>query len=143
MASLEPVAGDDPAPEVRTDDPSGCPAFYAQAVSGLTNGASPLWMASKLAAIGQKPISVLVDITNFISVDLGRPLHVYDRAKLIGPLVARKAGAGEQVEALNGKTYTLDAGDDGDRRRHCGGSRYRRPSWAARIRASRRARPRC
>ncbi len=109
MTSLAPIAGGDPAPDVRTDDPEGCPTFYAQAVSGLTNGASPKWMADKLKAIGQKPISVLVDITNFVSIDLGRPLHVYDRAKLSGPLVARKARDGEQVETLNGKTYTLDS----------------------------------
>ncbi|WP_163574578.1 phenylalanine--tRNA ligase beta subunit-related protein, partial [Klebsiella pneumoniae] len=55
------------------------------------------------------PISVLVDITNFVSIDLGRPLHVYDQAKLSGGLVARKAMPGEQVLALNGKTYTLDS----------------------------------
>ncbi|MDL2351718.1 MAG: phenylalanine--tRNA ligase subunit beta, partial [Pseudomonadota bacterium] len=109
MAVLEPVAGTDPAPDVATNDPEGCPAFFAQAVSGVTNGTAPEWMRSKLAAIGQKPISMLVDITNFISVDLGRPLHVYDRAKLSGPLVARRAKDGEQVETLNGKTYTLDA----------------------------------
>jgi phenylalanyl-tRNA synthetase beta chain len=109
MSTLAPVAGTDPAPTVRTDDPDGCPAFFAQAVSGVTNGASPKWMRDKLSAIGQKPISVLVDITNFISIDLGRPLHVYDRAKLSGPLIARKARDNEQVLALNGKTYTLDA----------------------------------
>jgi phenylalanyl-tRNA synthetase beta chain len=109
MTALAPVAGDDPAPAVGTVDPEGCPAFFAQAVSGVTNGASPKWMADKLKAIGQKPISVLVDITNFVSIDLGRPLHVYDRATLSGPLVARKAKDGEQVLALNGKTYTLDA----------------------------------
>lgn len=109
MTELAPIAGTDPAPLVRTDDPEGCPAFYAQAVSGVTNGTSPEWMRDKLSAIGQKPISVLVDITNFISIDLGRPLHVYDRAKLNGPLVARKAKEGEQVLALNGKTYTLGA----------------------------------
>jgi phenylalanyl-tRNA synthetase beta chain len=109
MDALAPVDGPDPAPSARTDDPDGCPAFYAQAVSGVTNGASPEWMSSKLKAIGQKPISVLVDITNFVSIDLGRPLHVYDRAKLSGSLVARKAADGEQVVALNGKTYTLDA----------------------------------
>ena len=108
MSAVEPIAGDDPAPDVRTDDVEGCPAFYAQAVSGLTNGASPPWMRRFLTAIGQKPISVLVDITNFVSIDLGRPLHVYDRAKLSGSLVARKANEGEQVLALNGKTYTLD-----------------------------------
>jgi len=108
METLDPIPGDGPAPDVRTDDPAGCPAFYAQNVSGVTNGAAPKWMADKLKAIGQKPISVLVDITNFVSIDLGRPLHVYDRATLSGPLVARLAKDGEQVLALNGKTYTLD-----------------------------------
>ncbi len=107
MAALAPIAGAGPAPDVRTDDPAGCPAFFAQAVSGVTNGASPPWLRAKLIAVGQKPISVLVDITNFVSLDLGRPLHVYDRAKLSGPLVARRARSGETVEALNGKTYTL------------------------------------
>ena len=104
-----PLEGSDPAPNVRTDDETGCPAFYAQSVSGVRNGEAPEWMRTKLKAIGQKPISALVDITNFLSIDLGRPLHVYDRAKLNGALIARKALDGEQVVALNGKTYTLDA----------------------------------
>jgi phenylalanyl-tRNA synthetase beta chain len=106
--AIEPVAGEGPGPDVRTDDPEGCPAFYAQEVYGVMNSAAPEWMRRFLTAIGQKPISVLVDITNFVSVDLGRPLHVYDKAKLSGGLVARRAKAGEQVLALNGKTYTLD-----------------------------------
>jgi phenylalanyl-tRNA synthetase beta chain len=109
MANLDPIPGDGPAPDVRTDDPDGCPAFYAQGVFGLNNVAAPKWLSNKLKAIGQKPISSLVDITNFISVDLGRPLHVYDKAKLKGGLVARLAKDGEQVLALNGKAYTLDA----------------------------------
>lgn len=104
-----PLEGSYPAPNVRTDDEAGCPAFYAQSVSGVRNGEAPEWMRAKLKAIGQKPISALVDITNFLSIDLGRPLHVYDRATLNGPLVARKAVDGEQVVALNGKTYVLDA----------------------------------
>ena len=104
-----PFEGSDAAPVVRTDDAAGCPAFYAQSVSGVRNGDSPEWMRSKLKAIGQKPISLLVDITNFVSIDLGRPLHVYDRDKLNGALVARKAVDGEQMVALNGKTYALDA----------------------------------
>ena len=104
-----PLEGSDAAPVVRTDDAAGCPAFYAQSVSGVRNGDSPEWMRSKLKAIGQKPISLLVDITNFVSIDLGRPLHVYDRDKLNGALVARKAVDGEQMVALNGKTYALDA----------------------------------
>ncbi|MDF7776061.1 phenylalanine--tRNA ligase subunit beta [Sphingomonas sp. AOB5] len=98
-----------PAPDVRTDDLQGCPAFMGQAVSGVTNKPAPEWMQQRLKAIGQKPISALVDITNYIMFDLGRPLHVYDRATLKGTLVARKAKPGEQVLALNGKTYTLDA----------------------------------
>ena len=97
-----------PGPDVRTDDAEGCPAFYAQAVSGVHNGASPDWLARRLTAIGQKPISALVDITNYVMIDLGRPLHVYDRARLSGPLVARRAREGEQVLALNGRTYPLD-----------------------------------
>ena len=96
-------------PDVRTDDTAGCPAFFAQTVTGVTNGESPEWMRRSLLAIGQKPISALVDITNYLMIDLGRPLHVYDRAKLSGGLVARKAKHGEQVVALNGKSYTLDA----------------------------------
>lgn len=107
-SGVDPVEGSGEAPDVRTDDADGCPAFYAQNVSGLKNGAAPKWMADRLKAIGQKPISVLVDITNFVSIDLGRPLHVYDRAKLTGGLVARKAVDGEEVLALNGKTYQLE-----------------------------------
>jgi phenylalanyl-tRNA synthetase beta chain len=102
-----PVAGAGAGPDVRTDDAEGCPAFYAQGVTGLVNGTAPEWMRRRLTAIGQRSISTLVDITNYVMFDLGRPLHVYDRAKLSGGLVARKASAGEQVLALNGKTYTL------------------------------------
>ncbi|MGD9811186.1 MAG: phenylalanine--tRNA ligase subunit beta [Sphingobium sp.] len=104
----EPIATEGPGPDVRTDDPDGCPAFFGQEVRGVANGVAPQWMAGKLKAIGQKPISALVDITNFVMIDLGRPLHVYDKAKLSGGLVARLAKPGEQVLALNGKTYTLD-----------------------------------
>ncbi len=105
------VAGEGDGPDVRVEEAAGCPAFYAQAVRGLTNGEAPEWMRRRLAAIGQKPISTLVDITNYVMFDLGRPLHVYDMAKLDGGLVARKAVAGESVVALNGKAYTLDGGE--------------------------------
>lgn len=94
--------------EIRTDDRDGCPAFFGRVVRGVKNGPSPEWLAKRLAAIGQRPISALVDLTNYIMIGWGRPLHVYDMAKLKGALVARKARAGETVEALNGKTYTLD-----------------------------------
>ncbi len=102
------IAGVGPGPDVRTDDMDGCPAFFARTVRGVTNGASPEWMAKRLKAIGQKPISTLVDITNYIMFDLGRPLHVYDMASLKGGLVARKGKVGEQALALNGKTYSVD-----------------------------------
>ncbi|UZK65014.1 phenylalanine--tRNA ligase subunit beta [Sphingomonas sp. M1-B02] len=109
LSQLPSPEGEGPGPEVRTDDAEGCPAFFAQAVSGVVNRPSPDWLQQRLNAVGQKPISALVDITNFVMLGLGRPLHVYDRATLKGGLVARKGVDGEQVLALNGKTYTLDA----------------------------------
>ncbi len=102
------IAGTGTGPDVRTDDPDGCPAFYARTVSGVTNGTSPEWMQKHLKSAGQKPISLLVDITNFVMLDLGRPLHVYDVAKLNGAQVARKAKPGEKVMALNDNEYALD-----------------------------------
>jgi len=95
--------------EIRTEDPEGCPAFFGRVVKGVVNGDSPAWMVKRLTAVGQRPISALVDITNYVMLDHGRPLHVYDLAKLRGPLVARKAKPGEMVLALNGKSYALDA----------------------------------
>ncbi|MDP5281322.1 phenylalanine--tRNA ligase subunit beta [Sphingomonas sp. DG1-23] len=105
---VDPVATSGAGPEVRIEAPEGCPAYFGQTVTGVTNGASPDWMQRRLKAIGQRPISALVDITNYVMIDLGRPLHVYDKAKLSGALVVRKAKPGEQVLALNEKTYTLD-----------------------------------
>lgn len=108
IVTLPPVAPQGDGPNIRIEDPEGCPAFYAQSVHGVANGPSPEWLQRRLNAVGQKPISALVDITNFIMIGLGRPLHVYDVASLKGGLVARKAKDGEQVLALNGKAYTLD-----------------------------------
>ena len=93
--------------EIRTDDPDGCPAFYGRVIRGVTNGASPDWMQRRLKATGQRPISALVDITNYVMFDLGRPSHAYDLTTLSGPVVARRAKDGETVTALNGKTYAL------------------------------------
>nr|WP_315384648.1 phenylalanine--tRNA ligase subunit beta [uncultured Sphingomonas sp.] len=107
VAGLPTIAPQGAGPDVRTDDTAGCPAFYGQVVRGVKNGPSPDWLQQRLKAVGQKPISALVDITNFVMFGLGRPLHVYDMAKLSGGLVARKAKDGETVLALNGKTYTL------------------------------------
>jgi phenylalanyl-tRNA synthetase beta chain len=103
------IPGAFPCPvEIRTDDPEGCPAFYGRVVRGVRNGPSPAWLQQRLKAVGQRPISALVDMTNFITLAYGRPLHVYDLAKLRGAVVARRARDGEQVLALNGKTYALD-----------------------------------
>ncbi|MXP40075.1 phenylalanine--tRNA ligase subunit beta [Altererythrobacter soli] len=108
--SVEPVAGTFACPiEIRTDDPEGCPAFYGRVIRGVKNGASPEWMQQRLIAAGQRPISALVDMTNYLMLAFGRPAHAYDLAKLSGALVARRAKDGEQVLALNEKTYTLDA----------------------------------
>jgi len=85
-----------------------CPAFALRLVRGVTNGPSPEWIQKRLRAIGLRPISALVDITNYITFDRGRPLHVFDFAKVAGDLTIRRARAGESVLALDGKTYALD-----------------------------------
>jgi phenylalanyl-tRNA synthetase beta chain len=85
-----------------------CPAFALRLVRGVTNGASPEWMQKRLRAIGLRPISALVDITNYITFDRGRPLHVFDFAKVKGDLAVRRAHPGESVLALDGKSYALD-----------------------------------
>ncbi|MEM6267586.1 MAG: phenylalanine--tRNA ligase subunit beta, partial [Pseudomonadota bacterium] len=94
--------------EIRTDDPEGCPAFYGRVITGVKNGPSPDWLQQRLKSAGQRPISLLVDLTNYLMLAYGRPAHVYDLAKLSGAVVARRAKNGEQVLALNEKTYTLD-----------------------------------
>ncbi len=102
------IAGSGPTKvEIRTDDPEGCPAFYGRTISGVKNGTAPDWMTRRLKAVGQRSISALVDITNYVMLDLGRPSHAYDMAKLTGPVVARRATDGETVTVLNGKSFTL------------------------------------
>jgi phenylalanyl-tRNA synthetase beta chain len=88
--------------------PSLCPAFGLRLVRGVKNGPSPDWLQKRLTAIGLRPINALVDITNFITFDRGRPLHVFDAAKVHGNLTVRRAKNGETLLALDGKTYTLD-----------------------------------
>ncbi|HEU0311452.1 MAG TPA: phenylalanine--tRNA ligase subunit beta [Sphingomicrobium sp.] len=94
--------------EIRIEDPDGCPAFFGRTVRGLTNGASPEWMQRRLQAAGQRPISALVDITNYVMLDLGRPAHAYDLRELKGAVSARRARDGEKVLALNEREYALD-----------------------------------
>ena len=92
---------------IRIDDPDGCPAFFGRAIKNVKNGASPEWMQRRLKAAGQRPISALVDITNYVMLEHGRPAHAYDIARLNGGLTARAARPGEKVLALNEKEYVL------------------------------------
>jgi phenylalanyl-tRNA synthetase beta chain len=92
---------------LRNEDEMGCPILLTRAVRGVKNAPSPGWMQKRLKAIGLRPISALVDITNYIMMDRGRPLHVYDLAKLKDALVVRR-GRGETIRALNGKDYVVD-----------------------------------
>src|SRR5712672_3435889 len=110
--TVKPVKGELPLPvSVRLDfgaTPSLCPAFGLRLVRGVRNATSPDWMQRRLTAIGLRPINTLVDITNTITFDRARPLHVFDAAKVRGNLVVRRARNGETLRALDGKTYTLD-----------------------------------
>lgn len=99
-----------PSVDVTIDAPEDCAKFIGCEIRGVTNGESPDWLKNRLKAIGLRPISALVDITNYISFNLARPLHVYDTAKLDGNIVVRHAKAGESLKALNGKTYNLKPG---------------------------------
>jgi phenylalanyl-tRNA synthetase beta chain len=111
--ALKPIAGGFDCPvSVKLDFPLAdahlCPAFALRLVRGVKNGPSPEWMQKRLRAIGLRPINALVDITNYLTFDRGRPLHVFDAAKVEGALHVRRARAGESVLALDGKTYALD-----------------------------------
>src|SRR5215469_14228169 len=94
---------------IATLDPKACPLFLGRMIRGIRNGPSPRWLQERLVAIGLRPISALVDITNFLTFDVDRPLHVFDAEKLQGDLVLRGARSGEMILALNGKSYELDA----------------------------------
>jgi phenylalanyl-tRNA synthetase beta chain len=109
---VEPVAGKFKSPiGVSFDFPAeaanACPYFVGRVIRGVKNGPSPKWLQDRLTAIGLRPISALVDITNFFTFDVNRPLHVFDAAKVTGDLVVRLAKPGEKIKALNGKEYTL------------------------------------
>jgi phenylalanyl-tRNA synthetase beta chain len=111
---VKPVEGRFACPvDVKLDFAPGdqhlCPAFALRLVRGVKNGQSPEWMQRRLRAIGLRPINALVDITNYITFDRGRPLHVFDAKKLAGNLSVRRAEVGEEVLALDGRTYALDA----------------------------------
>ncbi len=87
---------------------SACPVFAGRLIRGVANKVSPEWMQRRLRAIGLRPINAAVDVTNYITYDRARPLHVYDAAKLHGPIMARLGRAGESFAGLDGKSYSVD-----------------------------------
>src|SRR5690606_37293480 len=110
--SVAPVEGDFESPvgirlEFAPGTENACPVFAGRLVRGVVNGPSPLWLQQRLKAVGLRPINALVDITNYISFDRGRPLHVYDAAKLAGDIRARLGRKGEKLLALDGKEYDI------------------------------------
>jgi len=105
----KPIKGTYPCPvTVTIEAPELCPAFGLRLVRGVKNGPSPEWLQKRLTAIGLRPINALVDITNYITFDRARPLHVFDAKKVKGNLTVRRAKNGEQLLALDGRTYALD-----------------------------------
>jgi phenylalanyl-tRNA synthetase beta chain len=108
-ARIAPVF--DGGPRWRIDWPEACPFVLGRTVRSLRNGPSPEWLQRRLLSVGLRPINALVDVTNFFTVDIGRPLHVYDVGKLSGDVLVLRRGAGETFRALNGKDYTLDPED--------------------------------
>lgn len=108
---IENIKGSFPCPiTIKTDVPEACPAFAGRVIRGVKNGPSPQWLQDQLTAIGLRPISALVDITNFITYDRARPLHFYDAAKLTGGITVRM-GQDEAFGALDDKSYTAKDGD--------------------------------
>jgi phenylalanyl-tRNA synthetase beta chain len=110
--SNEQVRGSFPCPVDVTldfgDTKPMCKAFGLRLVKGVKNGPSPKWLQDRLTAIGLRPINALVDMTNYITFDQGRPLHVFDADKVHGNLVVRRGKQGEKIDGLNGKSYELD-----------------------------------
>ena len=118
--SVRPVEGSGESPvKVTIEAPDLCPGFALRMVRGVRNGPSPEWMRRRLTAIGLRPINALVDITNYVTFDRGRPLHVFDAAKVAGDLVVRRGVPGDKMLALDGREYELGpencviADDDG------------------------------
>jgi len=110
---IQPVAGKFPSPKKITldftpENKDACPIFAGRLIRGVKNGPAPKWVQERFAAVGMKSISALVDATNFVAQDRGRPLHVFDADKLSGNLSARMAKDHEQLLALDEKTYVLD-----------------------------------
>ena len=110
---ITPVAGAFACPvDVTIDDDTldGCPVFAGRVIRGVKNGPSPEWLQDRLKAVGLRPISALVDVTNFFTYDQNRPLHVFDVAKMQGGLRVHRAEGGETLMALDDKEYTFQPG---------------------------------
>jgi phenylalanyl-tRNA synthetase beta chain len=108
--AIRPIKGEFPCPvKVTIEDATLCPGFALRLVRGVKNGPSPEWLQKRLISIGLRPINALVDITNFMTYDRARPLHVFDAAKVKGNLSVRRARDGETLLALDGRSYTLDS----------------------------------
>ncbi len=108
--AIKPVKGEFPClVAVTIEDESLCPGFALRLVRGVKNRPSPKWLQQRLTAIGLRPINALVDITNFMTFDRARPLHVFDAKKVRGDLVVRRGREGESLLALDGRTYKLDS----------------------------------
>ncbi len=108
-----PVPGDFDSPigvKIDEDTLDGCPLFTGRMIQGVKNGPSPQWLQDQLKAIGLRPISALVDITNYMTFDHNRPLHVFDADKVAGNLRVHRAKGGEKLVALDEKEYTLQPG---------------------------------
>ena len=93
--------------KINKEKNQGCTAFGSCLIKGIKNTESPQWLKDKILALGQKPISAIVDITNYIMFDLNRPLHAYDSDKINEGIIVRNSKKGESFEALDNKTYTL------------------------------------
>ncbi|MBF0129418.1 MAG: phenylalanine--tRNA ligase subunit beta [Alphaproteobacteria bacterium] len=105
---VEPAPGGYDSPvSVVLERPDACPLFVGRHIRGVVNRESPDWLKARLASIGLRPISALVDITNLLSIDLARPLHVFDADRLTGGIRVRMAQEGETLAALNDRTYAL------------------------------------
>ncbi len=96
---------------IKIEDTDGCHMFLGRQIKGVKNGTSPEWLQTLLKSVGLRPISALVDITNFMTMDQCRPLHVYDIDKLSGDILVREAKQGEKLDALNDKSYETKGGE--------------------------------